>query len=134
MPSFTRPMQVRKYWHLLAAYWPKTVLVGMVDTSSTNKFPLMVELVNGKDFLVSAIPEGKDDFASYVEVLVSDKDADLYDFFIQKVGILNISGTNEEIPGVGEKYDDTIFSLFVDKIIHDKIVTGRNIAHDKPFE
>lgn len=100
-----------------------------MTTPTNTKFPLMVELVDGKDFLVSAIPEGKDDFASYVEVLVSPNDATLYDFFIQKVGILNISGTNEEIPDVGEKYDATIYSLFVDREIHDQVLKGPNIAH-----
>lgn len=98
-------------------------------TSTPTKLPLMVELIDGKDFLVSAIPEGKDDFASYVEVLVSSTDAELYEFLIQKVGILNISGTNQELPDVGEKYDDTIYSLFVDREIHEQILRGENIAH-----
>lgn len=101
-----------------------------MTTPTNTKFPLMVELIDGKDFLVSAIPEGKDDFASYVEVLVSPNDAVLYEFFIQRVGILNISGTNEEIPDVGEKYDDTIYSLFVDREIHDQVLKGPNIAHN----
>ena len=100
-----------------------------MTTPTNTKFPLMVELVDGKDFLVSAIPEGKDDFASYVEVLVSPSDSVLYEFFIQRIGILNISGTNEEIPDVGEKYDDTIYSLFVDREIHDQVLKGPNIAH-----
>ena len=105
-----------------------TRLLYMTTTTNT-KFPLMVELIDGKDFLVSAIPEGKDDFASYVEVLVSSADSALYEFFIQRVGILNISGTNEEIQDVGEKYDDTIYSLFVDREIHDQVLKGPNIAH-----
>lgn len=123
-----RQLSQLKWWRVSMLSPTSPSLVYMTTTTNT-KFPLMVELIDGKDFLVSAIPEGKDDFASYVEVLVSPNDSVLYDFFIQRVGILNISGTNEEIPDVGEKYDDTIYSLFVDREIHDQVLKGQNIAH-----
>lgn len=86
-------------------------------------FPLMVEITDAK-FLVSAMPEGKDDFASYVEVLVSEEDGELYNYLLNKVGALNIAGINQEIASIGEKYDDTIFALYADEKIHQQIITG----------
>lgn len=103
-------------------------LLRMVEATTTLN-PLMIEVTKDTDFLVSALPEGKEDFSSYVEVLVTPKDEVIYDYLIKQVGTLNIVGIGQELKNVGEKYDDAIYCLYVPKEIHTAVVNGENIAH-----
>jgi hypothetical protein len=100
-----------------------------LETETFPRHPLMVEITSDNNFLVSALPEGTNEFSSYVEVLITEKDADLYDYFTVNVGTLNMAGEGVVLVNCGEKYTPNTYCLYSTEKIHGAILGGKNIAH-----
>ena len=107
----------------------RTDMVLYLETETFPRYPLMVEITSDNNFLVSALPEGTNEFSSYVEVLITEKDADLYDYFTVNVGTLNMAGEGVVLVNCGEKYTSNTYCLYSTKEIHGAILGGKNIAH-----
>jgi hypothetical protein len=125
--------KLTKFFYLLYGIKEKievnNVLLHLENETTFPKYPLMVEVTNDNKFLVSALPEGTNEFSSYIEVLVTEKDTNLYDYFTVSVGALNMAGEGVVITAYGEKYTHNTYCLYSTKEIHEAILNGENIAH-----
>jgi hypothetical protein len=109
-------------------------LVLMANIALSHTYHAMADIKEVPDsIVVSIIRDTSGSSDSYVEVLISKEDTKLYDYFFEKIAILQIAGPEQVVKGIGETYSKELLELgtfYIDITpeVHSEILHGVDAA------
>jgi hypothetical protein len=116
------PHAKREFLRAMKEWWTqkrmRATFAWMTDTSKA--YPAVVT-TEEEGYLVSVLMGASADKNSYVEVMVKP-DAALYSTIHDFVSVLNIAGVHTAVEGVGESYNEGVYSILCNQQQYDALI------------